>query len=93
MAAADYRLCDVCGGKAFYDSELGYEINTEGSPYNKTHFKIAGEDQCSNPELLERYGYTLQYLGDWAVICNECSKEYKTQIVKIEKVNNENQPN
>ena len=24
MAAADYRLCDVCGGKAFYDADLYY---------------------------------------------------------------------
>lgn len=24
MALADYRLCDVCGGKAFYDANLNY---------------------------------------------------------------------
>ena len=24
MAAADYRLCDVCGRKTFYDAELDY---------------------------------------------------------------------
>lgn len=22
MAMADYRLCDVCGGKAFYDADI-----------------------------------------------------------------------
>ena len=24
MALCDYRLCDVCGGKAFYDANLNY---------------------------------------------------------------------
>lgn len=26
MAGADYRSCDVCGGKTFYDAGLGYEF-------------------------------------------------------------------
>lgn len=26
MALADYRLCDVCNGKAFYDAELRYDF-------------------------------------------------------------------
>ena len=26
MAAADYRLCDICGSKTFYDSELDYDF-------------------------------------------------------------------
>ena len=25
MALADYYLCDVCGSKAFYDSNLSYD--------------------------------------------------------------------
>ena len=25
MAAADYKLCDACGGKTFYDADLHYE--------------------------------------------------------------------
>lgn len=29
MALADYRLCDVCGAKAFYDANLNYEEDTE----------------------------------------------------------------
>lgn len=34
MAAADYRLCDVCAQKAFYDANLNYVlINTP--PYVK----------------------------------------------------------
>lgn len=26
MAAADYRLCDVCGAKTFYDEALRYDF-------------------------------------------------------------------
>lgn len=26
MAMSDYRLCDACGGKAFYDAELDYDM-------------------------------------------------------------------
>ncbi len=32
MAAADYRLCDICNCKTFYDSNLDYDWNN----YNKT---------------------------------------------------------
>ena len=32
MAYADYRLCDVCGCKAFYDSKLDYEWSTKNNP-------------------------------------------------------------
>lgn len=35
MAAADYRLCDVCGRKVFYDSNLNYDFskcNSKGEP-------------------------------------------------------------
>jgi hypothetical protein len=27
MALADYRLCDVCGAKAFYDADLQYDFD------------------------------------------------------------------
>jgi hypothetical protein len=30
MAAADYRLCDVCGRKTFYDANLNYEWDDKG---------------------------------------------------------------
>lgn len=26
MAASDYRLCDVCNGKTFYDARLNYDF-------------------------------------------------------------------
>lgn len=32
MAAADYRLCDVCSRKTFYDAELNYDIAPAGHP-------------------------------------------------------------
>lgn len=28
MAASDYRLCDVCGSKAFYDVSLNYDFDS-----------------------------------------------------------------
>lgn len=30
MARADYKLCDVCGGKAFYDAGLNYDPALSG---------------------------------------------------------------
>lgn len=30
MALADYRLCDVCGNKAFYDANLNYDVDENG---------------------------------------------------------------
>ena len=35
MALSDYRLCDVCGSKAFYDAQLNYamdKIDRNGDP-------------------------------------------------------------
>jgi hypothetical protein len=29
MAGIDYRRCDVCGGKSFYDADLGYGSDQE----------------------------------------------------------------
>jgi len=73
---ADYRLCDVCGCKAFYDSNLNYEYSTgnwDGKPIpedEKAHW--AGEVA----------DIRLDYLGDWAVICRDCrAKGYQTAIL------------
>jgi hypothetical protein len=73
MAAADYKLCDVCGGKAFYDSNLCYE-DAHDAPYSPP-FRVAGEDQP--------HGYSLGYLGDWAVLCTECAKTHRTAILPM----------
>lgn len=71
MAAADYRLCDVCGRKAFYDSNLNYESGSDvvGSVRNGGMLM----DQTS-----------LDYLGDWVVICRECAKTHKCVVVPLD---------
>jgi hypothetical protein len=75
MSSLDYRSCDVCGTKTFYDAELAYhEVESE---HDVKYLKV-GKKQHSNSE----YGLCLDNLGDWAVLCKECSKKYKTQIVK-----------
>jgi hypothetical protein len=33
MAGADYRSCDVCGGKTFYDAHLDYNKPDEAHGY------------------------------------------------------------
>ncbi len=69
MAGADYRLCDKCRGKAFYDATLNYHhAGTE-----KEAFRCAG--QLTN--------LNLGRLGDWAVLCSECAKTHKCIIVEL----------
>jgi hypothetical protein len=68
MAAADYRLCDICNSKVFYDANLNYEINK-----SKTGIRYVGGE----PSYQD-----LDNLGDWAVLCKECAKTYRTYIVK-----------
>jgi len=41
MASADYRLCDNCGCKTFYDSDLNYEYKDE----DRNIFEINGVGQ------------------------------------------------
>ena len=83
MASSNYRLCDVCDGKVFHDSNLSYEF--EPSEYRDTPpFRIAGAEQNEDPEANHKYGMRLGYLGDWAVLCEDCAKTHKTQIVKID---------
>ncbi|WP_167309938.1 hypothetical protein [Ralstonia mannitolilytica] len=81
MALADYRLCDVCGNKAFYDSLLRYEDGHDEYSANRTPYRIAGEEQYREAETNKKHGMRLGYLGDWAVLCEECAKTHKTQIV------------
>lgn len=73
MAMADYRQCDVCGCKAFYDANLNYDYPDKN-----------GNDQWGNPAVKVRdSGYTLDHLGDWAVLCIDCAKTHKAVIVPI----------
>ena len=84
MAMADYRKCDVCGGKAFYDARLNYH---ELDSWNEhiPPYRVAGKDQYENAEILSKHGDRLDYVGDWAVICTDCAKTHKTQIVQIDR--------
>lgn len=76
MAYADYRLCDVCEGKAFYDANLNYEWpNKDGK--DSFGYKIEKE------ELVRDSGHKLDRLGDWAVLCRDCAKTHKCVILPI----------
>lgn len=63
MAASDYRLCDHCGRKAFYDSNLNYDIGGEN------------ERRDEDGQLLP------DYVGSWAVICEDCAKTHVCKVV------------
>jgi len=68
MAYADYRLCDLCEEKAFYDANLNYESGREVEPgrYVRDTF------------------YAIDRLGDWKVLCRDCAKTHKCVIVPVE---------
>jgi len=68
MAYSDYRLCDKCGCKAFYDSNLNYQHSTKNEP-------------IPDSDLIRNSFYKLDDLGDWCVLCRECSKEHECVIV------------
>jgi len=75
MALSDYRLCDICGGKAFYDSNLNYESQDdpdfEGEPLPTANGK--------------RQWFHLDNLGSWAVICKSCrAKGYECMVVQAQ---------
>lgn len=82
MAAGDYRSCDVCGGKAFYDANLAYDTLNEWNDH-RPPFRVAGEEQYDTPEKVEKWGLRLDYIGDWGVICHECSKTHRIVIRDI----------
>ena len=68
MALADYKLCDKCGQKAFYDSNLNYDFGTRNDPIPKE-------------EMIRGEHVRLDYLGDWSVICRRCAEKYVCVIV------------
>lgn len=86
MASADYRLCDLCGAKAFYDAELNY--HQKEAEYDVPYREV-GVDQYADQELNEKSGMCVGYVGDWAVLCINCAKTHKTQIVEIENTKTE----
>lgn len=83
MAAADYRLCDVCGGKAFYDSNLSYEWGPSEYRPDDPPYRIAGAEQFEDAAINQRSGMRLGYLGDWAVLCSDCAKTHRVAILPI----------
>jgi hypothetical protein len=82
MAKADYRLCDVCDENAFYDANLSYE---DGRDYDgdEQPYRVAGAPQYPDAAMNKKYGMRLGYLGDWAVLCTDCAKTHRVQIVPI----------
>jgi hypothetical protein len=81
MALADYRLCDVCGGKCFYDAHLNYDIGASEYRAVDKPFRLAGQEQYDSPEMNQTHGMRLDYVGDWAVICTDCAETHETKIV------------
>lgn len=65
MALCDYRLCDKCNGKAFYDANLNY-----------------GEASASS-------SWGLDHLGDWAVLCEACSKTWQCVVIERKEMGHE----
>lgn len=72
MSMTDYRLCDKCGGKAFYDACLNYRFDPD-DPSLTPAYRTAGKLGS---------GMQLDNLGDWAVICTDCAREYRCVIVR-----------
>lgn len=68
MAYSDYRLCDNCGGKAFYDANLDYQFGTRSAPLTASEC-IEGSPQTK-----------LDYLGAWGVLCRDCAKTHEIII-------------
>jgi len=89
MALCDYRLCDVCGRKAFYDAHLNYDDRPSEYRSVDKPYRVAGAEQYEKPELNQKHGMRLDYVGDWAVICADCSDKYETKIVERTQQNSE----
>lgn len=83
MAGCDYRSCDVCGCKTFYDANLNYDAYANGASPSGIAYRVAGVPQYDSDEKCEKWGDRLDYLGDWAVICYDCAKTHKTVVVPI----------
>jgi hypothetical protein len=63
----DYRLCDLCSGKVFYDANLNYDQGREV------------DGIVRNGGILLHHT-KLDYLGDWAVICDICAVTHECVI-------------
>ena len=73
MAIFDYRLCDVCGIKTFYDANIDYvEFETDG-PVVMYDLKVDGKTEEVACPL---------HVGGWAVLCKGCIETHDVEIVK-----------
>jgi len=64
-------LCDGCGEKCFYDSNLNWEFGTRKDPIPKD-------------ELVRGTNVRLDYCGDMAALCRNCAKNFEVIIVPLE---------
>jgi hypothetical protein len=69
MAIADYRTCDICCKKAFYDADLNYKFID--------HKHTDEEETLQNSKQSD---YLLGNCWNWVVLCRECSKKYTIKI-------------
>lgn len=58
MAAADYYLCDVCGGKAFYDVNLNYDWDSFDEETERYKLDYVGDmkvicTECAKTNTIE----------------------------------------
>lgn len=72
MAGGDYRSCDVCGGKTFYDANISYEWPDGDDDYRDHHMRTCGE--------LEWPAMSMHSVGDIAVLCWRCTLQYRTAV-------------
>lgn len=79
MASADYRLCDVCDNKAFYDASLNYETAAPDWAPDRAPARYAGNSMGSAALWID-------HLGDWAVLCSECAKTHRAVILGPDEV-------
>ena len=66
MAMADYKKCNVCGCKTFYDARLHWP-------------EVGDELYYEHPITHEQLPYGA---GDWAVLCPECAQTHKLIVEK-----------
>lgn len=64
MAMADYKRCDVCGGKTFYDANLDYRM--PGDKLYMEHPRTYIPMPCG--------------VGDWAVLCKKCAQTHEVKV-------------
>jgi hypothetical protein len=59
MALADYYLCDVCEGKAFYDANLNYDFDERVSYGCKSKLERVGDMKVVCEDCAEKYDILL----------------------------------